>query len=60
MLQDGKALPADIAGSDVHDGKLLITGNKLYNIVNNAKPGVHTLQLIIDNPGLEAFTFTFG
>jgi len=61
VMQDGQPISAADAGSDVHDGKIIISGNKLYNIVKNADGGgEHTLQLIVETPGLEAFTFTFG
>ena len=60
VLQDGKPV-TEAAGRDVKEGKVTVTGSRLYNIVNN--PGgaaEHTLELIIDSPGLQAFTFTFG
>jgi thiol-disulfide isomerase/thioredoxin len=61
VIQDGQPISAADAGSDVHDGKVIISGNKLYNLVKNADGGgEHTLQLIIESPGLRAFTFTFG
>lgn len=61
VLQDGQPISAADAGSDVVNGKVTITSSRLYNLVNNQDgPGEHTLELIIDSPGLEAFTFTFG
>ena len=61
VLQDGQPIPAADAGSDVVDGKVTITSSRLYNLVNNSGGvGTHDLELIIDTPGLEAFTFTFG
>ncbi|HVN26781.1 MAG TPA: redoxin domain-containing protein [Candidatus Paceibacterota bacterium] len=61
VWQDGKPVTASAAGNDVHDGKVVITSSRLYNLISNADgPGDHTLKLIIDSPGLEAFTFTFG
>jgi thiol-disulfide isomerase/thioredoxin len=61
VLQDGKPISAADSGSDVHNGKIVISANKLYNLVSNADGGgVHTLQLIVETPGLQAFTFTFG
>jgi thiol-disulfide isomerase/thioredoxin len=60
VLQDGKSA-TDAAGSDVRNGKVIISGSRLYNLINNPDgSGTHTLELIIDSPGLEAFTFTFG
>jgi thiol-disulfide isomerase/thioredoxin len=61
VLRDGQPISAADAGSDVHNSKLTISVNKLYNLVNNADSGgEHTLQLIIESPGLQAYTFTFG
>jgi thiol-disulfide isomerase/thioredoxin len=61
VLQDGVPIPAADAGSDVQNGKMIITGSRLYNLINNHDGGgEHTLELIVDSPGLEAYTFTFG
>ena len=61
VLQDGAPISAADAGSDVHDGTVTVTGNGLYNLVNNASgAGKHTLELIVESPGLQAYTFTFG
>lgn len=61
VLQDGKLVSAAVGGSDVKDGILTVTGSRLYNIINNPDGvGVHTLELITNSPGLQAFTFTFG
>ncbi len=61
VLQDGVPLPQGSAGSDVVNGKMTIKESRLYGVVANpGGPGVHTLELIIDSPGLQAFTFTFG
>jgi hypothetical protein len=60
VMQDGSPISAADSGSDVHDSKIVISANKLYNLVSNADGDVHTLELIVDSPGLQAFTFTFG
>ncbi len=61
VLQDGKPVTSAAAGSDVQNGKVFIQASRLYNLINNPDgSGTHTLELIIDAPGLEAFTFTFG
>jgi thiol-disulfide isomerase/thioredoxin len=60
-----------VAGSDtpvqitvIQDGKQLKTitvqQHTLYNLVENADYGQHNLQLLIQSPNLQAFTFTFG
>jgi thiol-disulfide isomerase/thioredoxin len=61
VMQDGQPISAADAGSDVHNGKITISGNQLYNIVKNSDGGgEHTLELIVESPGLQAYTFTFG
>ncbi len=65
VLRDGAPLTKETAGSDIifADGKsyLLVGEDRLYNIINDkAGAGEHTLQFIIESPGLKAFTFTFG
>ena len=61
VMQDGQPISAANAGSDVHNGTIVISGNRLYNVVKNADGGgEHTLQLIVETPGLQAYTFTFG
>ena len=60
VLQDGKPVTNE-AGADVQNGKVLIQESRLYNLIDNPDgSGTHTLELIINSPGLEAFTFTFG
>jgi len=60
VLQDGVPVSTD-AGSDVKDGVITIKESRLYNVINNSQgSGEHTLELIIDSPGLQAYTFTFG
>ncbi len=60
VMQDGQPIGA-AAGSDVQNGKMTVSGNRLYNIVNNPDGGgEHTLELKVETPGLQAFTFTFG
>lgn len=61
-----------VAGSDnpitvsiKRDGKviapsLVIKTHTLYPLVQDAEYGQHELEIIINQPGLEAFTFTFG
>jgi thiol-disulfide isomerase/thioredoxin len=61
VLQDGQPITAADAGSDATGGTITIGADKLYNLVDNADGGgEHTLELIIESPGLQAYTFTFG
>lgn len=57
--RDGKPL-IDDAGADVKNGILRVDDDRLYEIVNDDAYGEHTLELLIEGPGLQAFTFTFG
>lgn len=42
-------------------GGLSIQESRLYELVNDPDGyGEHTLEIIVDSPGLKAFTFTFG
>ncbi len=64
VLIDGKPLGAE-AGTDIiktSDGKSIvkIKEARLYKIIQGSQSETHTLELIIQNPGLKAFTFTFG
>lgn len=61
VLLDGKPIDVSVAGSDVHNGVLTVTTDRLYNIVDlHGKTENHTLELQFQTPGLQAFTFTFG
>lgn len=59
VMRDG-ALLQNAAGSDVKDGTLTVSDERLYKIVQDKNSGEHTLELLIEDPGLRAFTFTFG
>ena len=64
IFRDGKP-PGDEAGGDVMKKNGLnivnISEPHLYKIIEDpAGYGEHTLEIIIENPGLHAFTFTFG
>lgn len=65
VLRDGVALTTENAGKDVRFEKgesyFYVSGVRIYNIVNDkAGYGPHTLELIIESPGLEVYTITFG
>lgn len=60
VLLDGVPIGA-AAGSDVVDGYVTIDEERLYRIVEDpAGWGERTLELIIEDPGLRVYTFTFG
>ena len=59
VLIDGKA-PGVRAGADVKDGVMTIQEDRLYKVIEDSAYGQHTLELIIEEAGLDAYTFTFG
>ena len=60
ILLDGKPI-SEQAGSDVKNSQVIVSQDGLYRLVEDPNGwGEHTLEIIIENPGLEAFTFTFG
>jgi thiol-disulfide isomerase/thioredoxin len=44
----------------VQTGTVTIQANQLYNIVQGSSYGTHDLELVVESPGLDAYTFTFG
>lgn len=61
VLNDGEN-PGDVAGADVdEDGYMTVHEERLYKVIaNKDNSEAHNLELIIEKPGLNAFTFTFG
>jgi thiol-disulfide isomerase/thioredoxin len=59
VLRDGKTIGA-ASGEDAKNGYLTIQKDGLYKVVNESTKSEHTLELLIESPGLRAFTFTFG
>jgi thiol-disulfide isomerase/thioredoxin len=59
VLRDGAPLLLD-AGADVVNGVLRVNDERLYEIVADDEYGEHSLEFIIEGPGFEAYTFTFG
>jgi cytochrome c biogenesis protein CcdA/thiol-disulfide isomerase/thioredoxin len=59
VLLDGRPIPANLAGSDVHDGVVEVTAQRLYNLVDLPRVGNHLLQLEPE-AGVTGYAFTFG
>jgi cytochrome c biogenesis protein CcdA/thiol-disulfide isomerase/thioredoxin len=59
VLLDGRPIPESIAGSDVHEGVVDITAQRLYNLVDLPGAGHHLLHLEPE-AGAMAYAFTFG
>jgi cytochrome c biogenesis protein CcdA/thiol-disulfide isomerase/thioredoxin len=60
ILIDGKPIPPQWQGADVKNGILTITGSRLYSLYSNSLLGRHRIDIIFNNPGAQAYTFTFG
>jgi cytochrome c biogenesis protein CcdA/thiol-disulfide isomerase/thioredoxin len=59
VLLDGKPIPAELAGTDVHGGYVDVTSQRLYNLVNLPSVGHHILELV-PQTGVTGYAFTFG
>jgi cytochrome c biogenesis protein CcdA/thiol-disulfide isomerase/thioredoxin len=59
VLLDGRPISSAEAGTDVHDGAVTVTGQRLYNLVDLAKVGHHVLTLEPE-AGVMGYAFTFG
>jgi hypothetical protein len=58
---DGKIIDPSISGKDVGDlGSVHVHESGLYNIVQTSTSEDHTLEILVETPGFEIFTFTFG
>ncbi len=59
VLLDGKPIAAAADGSDVHNGYVTVTNERLYNLVELPKVEHHTLELVPEE-GVQGYAFTFG
>jgi hypothetical protein len=55
-----KPVSVEVIVDGKETGVITIQANQLYDVVQGSSYGTHTLQLIVQNPGLDAYTFTFG
>jgi thiol-disulfide isomerase/thioredoxin len=65
VIQDGKPLPPNSRGVDVHagtngDSYIALGGKRMYYVVDNPEFGEHTLALSTSSPGVSLYSFTFG
>jgi len=61
ILLDGKPISQSDIGDDVSQvGKVVISEATLYNLVNTPESSKHTLEIQVNEPGFEIYTFTFG
>lgn len=60
LLIDGQPI-GKFGGQDVVNGVVTFQKDRLYKVVDDpADYGTHTLEIIVQEAGLEVFTFTFG
>jgi cytochrome c biogenesis protein CcdA/thiol-disulfide isomerase/thioredoxin len=61
ILRDGKPV-GQFAGTDVDPktSTATIQANRLYNLIKDSSPGIHTIDIKVLGRGLQAYTFTFG
>ncbi|HWX44637.1 MAG TPA: cytochrome c biogenesis protein DipZ [Solirubrobacteraceae bacterium] len=59
VLLDGHPVPARLAGSDVHNGTVAVSRDRLYRLVELPNVQTHTLT-VEAAPGVEVFDYTFG
>jgi len=59
VLLDGHPIPAALAGSDVHDGVVTVSAQRLYDLVDLPRVEKHVLTLEPER-GVTGYAFTFG
>jgi cytochrome c biogenesis protein CcdA/thiol-disulfide isomerase/thioredoxin len=59
VLLDGKPIASADDGSDVHNGYVKVTDQRLYNLVELPKVEHHVLELVPE-AGVQGYAFTFG
>lgn len=58
---DGMIIDDSISGKDVvNDGQVHVREPGLYNIVQTDVSEEHTLEIFVETPGFQIYTFTFG
>ncbi len=59
VLLDGRPIPNRLAGTDVHNGRATIEGQRLYRLVDLPAVAQRRLSLRFA-PGISGYAFTFG
>ena len=61
VFLDGRKISQQDLGEDVSlEGKVITKESTLYNLVETSESSAHILELQINKPGFEIYTFTFG
>jgi hypothetical protein len=59
VLLDGRPIPKNRAGEDVHQGRVTVRAQRLYRLVDLPAVSQHRLSLYFE-PGVSGYAFTFG
>jgi hypothetical protein len=59
VLLDGRPIPDELAGEDVHGGAVTISDQRLYSLVDLPRVELHMLTLVPET-GVVGYSFTFG
>ena len=59
VMLDGKPIAGGDDGTDVHNGYVKVTDERLYNLVELPKVEHHVLELVPEE-GVQGYAFTFG
>ncbi len=59
VLLDGRPIPDRLAGADVHNGVVVISSQRLYELVDLPRVGHHCSTLLPET-GVMGYAFTFG
>lgn len=61
IMRDGVPIGTAGGGDVAENDTVFVKEERLYRIIEDPKGwGEHTLEIIVEDPGLQAFTFTFG
>ncbi|HAT1596129.1 TPA: redoxin domain-containing protein [Legionella pneumophila] len=60
ILLNGKPISPAQAGKDVHEHRIKVNEDRLYELISLPNVSNGILEIQCDSPGLEAYAFTFG
>jgi len=61
VTRDGGQPLGEARGADIgENGEVTISQDGLYHLIGDSDYGIHTIEIEVLSPGLEAYTFTFG
>lgn len=60
ILLNGKPISPAQAGKDVHEQRIKVNEDRLYELISLPNVSNGVLEIQCDSPGLEAYAFTFG